>query len=634
MESDKSIDLKESFEINIAGEQTKAIRDITSSVAILPITDQEENVKSLLKKASVHVEIVDEKKRSTAASKDDIDSDFVGGETEGNDSIGSVRLNSSIESEEKSREANLEGIYNRSFLIGSQSIREDLSTTNLLGVEMNDESTERNESSTQNNESTDSNNFLRPLARTDLNSSSQSSIDTRIKYGENGDLVPLIELNSNGQPIAPSVECVQPKHEPWYVIMLQILLPFFIAGFGMVAAGVVLDQVQHWEVYEKINAIYTLVPALLGLKGNLEMTLASRLSTQANLGKINCKTTILHAMLGNFALTQAQAIVVGFLASIGAVLLKFLTDREFNYQNSLVLVAGSMSTASFASLLLAGLMMSVIILSRRLNINPDNVATPIAASLGDLVTLTILSLLCTFLYSIKTFTIIPIGIIFVFSLLVPLYAYYSHKNEFVNDALHNSWIPIILAMLISSSGGYLMGFAVNVYKSIAVFQPVVNGVGGNLVAIFASRLSTALHRTSSQGTRASWAPTKWYRFPWDTFFGKSNPESTTALVLAGLTVPGHLVFFYTISKIKAGHNVGTLNLDFVSFYLFLAFLQVIILLLIGYWIVHYAWSRNKNPDNICIPYLTAFGDLIGTAFLAICFHLLFLLGSTSLRDPA
>ena len=67
-----------------------------------------------------------------------------------------------------------------------------------------------------------------------------------------------------------------------------------------------------------------------------------------------------------------------------------------------------------------------------------------------------------------------------------------------------------------------MGFAVNVYKSIAVFQPVVNGVGGNLVAIFASRLSTALHRTSSQGTKASWAPKKWYRYPLETFFGKSS----------------------------------------------------------------------------------------------------------------
>ena len=33
-------------------------------------------------------------------------------------------------------------------------------------------------------------------------------------------------------------------HEKWYVITLQILLPFFIAGFGMVGAGVVLDIVQ------------------------------------------------------------------------------------------------------------------------------------------------------------------------------------------------------------------------------------------------------------------------------------------------------------------------------------------------------------------------------------------------------
>ena len=32
-------------------------------------------------------------------------------------------------------------------------------------------------------------------------------------------------------------------------------------------------------MYEHINEIFILIPALLGLKGNLEMTLASRLST-------------------------------------------------------------------------------------------------------------------------------------------------------------------------------------------------------------------------------------------------------------------------------------------------------------------------------------------------------------------
>jgi hypothetical protein len=88
--------------------------------------------------------------------------------------------------------------------------------------------------------------------------------------------------------------------------------------------------------------------------------------------------------------------------------------------------------------------------------------------------------------------------------------------------LYNGWVPIILAMVISSSGGFIMSFAVQIYKDIAVFQPVVNGVGGNLVAIFASRLSTALHRTSTQGQHASWAPQKFYKYPFETFFGNQS----------------------------------------------------------------------------------------------------------------
>lgn len=47
----------------------------------------------------------------------------------------------------------------------------------------------------------------------------------------------------------------------------------------------------------------------------------------------------------------------------------------------------------------AGLVMiGVIIASRRVGINPDNVATPIAASLGDLITLSLLAGISTGLY--------------------------------------------------------------------------------------------------------------------------------------------------------------------------------------------------------------------------------------------
>ena len=50
-------------------------------------------------------------------------------------------------------------------------------------------------------------------------------------------------------------------------------------------AGQLLSVVQHWAVFLACPELFVLVPALLGLKGNLEMTLASRLATSANMGK-------------------------------------------------------------------------------------------------------------------------------------------------------------------------------------------------------------------------------------------------------------------------------------------------------------------------------------------------------------
>ena len=45
------------------------------------------------------------------------------------------------------------------------------------------------------------------------------------------------------------------------------------------------------------------------------------------------------------------------------------------------------------------IMVAVILFSHKYNINPDNVATPIAASLGDLTTLALLSGIATLLYN-------------------------------------------------------------------------------------------------------------------------------------------------------------------------------------------------------------------------------------------
>ncbi|XP_025782220.1 solute carrier family 41 member 2 [Puma concolor] len=354
------------------------------------------------------------------------------------------------------------------------------------------------------------------------------------------------------------------------IMALQILVPFLLAGFGTVSAGMVLDIVQHWEVFKKVTEVFILVPALLGLKGNLEMTLASRLST-------------------------------AFLLKPEATFLKILSPRA-------------------AGIIMVG----VIVGSKKTGINPDNVATPIAASFGDLITLAILAWISQGLYSCleRYYYISPLVGVF-FLALTPIWIIIAAKHPATRTVLHSGWEPVITAMVISSIGGLILDTTVSDPNlvGIVVYTPVINGIGGNLVAIQASRISTYLHLHSIPGELPE-EPKGCY-YPFRTFFGPGvNNKSAQVLLL--LVIPGHLIFLYTIHLMKSGHT--SLTVIFIVVYLFAAVLQVFTLLWIADWMVHHFWRKGKDPDSFSIPYLTALGDLLGTALLALSFHFLWLIG--------
>ena len=49
-------------------------------------------------------------------------------------------------------------------------------------------------------------------------------------------------------------------------------------------------------------------------------------------------------------------------------------------------------------------------------------------------------------------------------------------------------------------------------------------------------------------------------------------------------------------------------------------------------LVYWMWSKGTDPDNAAIPYLTAVGDLLGTAFLAVSFVVLSLAQDSFLHN--
>jgi solute carrier family 41 len=412
--------------------------------------------------------------------------------------------------------------------------------------------------------------------------------------------------------------------ETSFSIFIQVFFPFLIGGFGTVGAGLVLDYVQHWEVFKKVSQVFILVPALLGLKGNLEMTLASRLSTAANLGLLDSFENQWKMSVGNIALVQSQAAVVGFLAAAFAILMDWLPEGNLDWSHATLLVASSLLTASIASFLLAILMIFVVIVSHRCHINPDNVATPIAASLGDLTTLALLANISSLLfYTVDNSLWLCLTLIFVLLALIPVFTLVAHSNPFTRDVLYYGWSPVISAMAISSVGGIILDFAVSRFSGIAVFQPVINGVGGNLVAVQASRISTYLHQRSCLGILPDKDSSLLCVNPFSTFLG-SHSHAKTARVLLLISIPGHLMFTYGIHVIQAGHT--SITPIFLVVYLTSAMIQIMLLLTMARSLILYMWRKKIDPDNSAIPYLTAIGDLLGTALLALAFLLLYEIG--------
>lgn len=214
-----------------------------------------------------------------------------------------------------------------------------------------------------------------------------------------GDNVSLYDLNANkiapadsnnNNKSEPAKSVVSAKlnihHDPNYdpekvlyevqtafAVFRQMLIPFLIAGFGSVFAGIVFAKVQTWSVFEAQPQYEIMVSAFLGLVGNIETTLASRLSTHANLGTLDRRSSLKEILIGNFLLVECQASTVGLFAGLMALLmstLKEATRATITIDSVLLLCSSAMVTSIIANSFLAVLISIVIIIARKFNINP------------------------------------------------------------------------------------------------------------------------------------------------------------------------------------------------------------------------------------------------------------------------
>ena len=118
-------------------------------------------------------------------------------------------------------------------------------------------------------------------------------------------------------------------------------------------------------------------------------------------------------------------------------------------------------------------------------------------------------------------------------------------------------------------GGLVLNRAVDTYAGFVVFQPIINGIGGNLVSVQASKISTMLHQSTILGIIPP--HTKIVEKPWRALF-HGGPYAQTARIFIIMSVPGQVLFIFVADFIHK--STSTIGAPFVLSYLTVSLIQV------------------------------------------------------------
>ncbi|ALC47226.1 CG33181, partial [Drosophila busckii] len=407
--------------------------------------------------------------------------------------------------------------------------------------------------------------------------------------------------------------------ERWYSTLGQIAVPFLLASIGVVTAGLVMGHVEDWRVYREMNELFVLVPALCGLKGNLDMCVASRFSTQSNIGNLQDCKVIRQLVIGNLALVQVQAIVCSMLLVVFTVCVSSIIAQQPEFKNFSILAAAALVTSTTSCLVLDSILMLVILFSQRYRFNPDYMATPIVASIGDVISISLLSFTAAQLHDLdRSYLWISIVIMCLYLLLLlPLWVILVLKNLYTRKVLAYGWIPVIGALCISQVGGFVLSSSVTQFPSFAVYSPIINGIGGNLVCVQASNMGSLLYQSSKPGTMPEGV--RICIWPHNALF-YGTVYSRVSRILICISIPGNVLLVYSADFLYT--NYISVKWGFVLGFVITSLVLLFILLWVAHILVHFFWHIKADPDSCAIPYLTALCDSMGTGFLAIMFTVL------------
>lgn len=376
-------------------------------------------------------------------------------------------------------------------------------------------------------------------------------------------------------------------------------IALLISSGGDLLAGLTLGSITG--TLESLPGLLVLVPAAIGMRGNIFGALGSRLGTSIHAGTFRLSrrrdTLVGQNLAASISLSLSISLVLAILAKTIAV--------GFGLQNTISLgdfIVIAVVGGIISSVVVLALTVVVANLSANRGWDLDNVSAPIVTAAGDMVTLPSL-FLATYLVGLQWVTPIVL-VICIFLGVGGLVVGLRTKLPIFRRIARESLPILVLAGAVDVVAGLTIEkrFASFVtFPALLVLIPPFLEDSGSLGSILSARVSTKLHLGTLQPSR--------YPF-------RSVGEDVALIYMYAVPVFLLLAISADIASGIAGlHSPGLPSMIGVS--MLAGFFATTFAVLIGYYGAVATHRLGLDPDNHGIPIVCSSLDLLGALSLIL-----------------
>jgi mgtE-like transporter len=377
-----------------------------------------------------------------------------------------------------------------------------------------------------------------------------------------------------------------------------------IAGLAInsstsLVAGLILGSMQ--DTFEVFPGLLVMVPAAIGLRGNVFSALGSRISTSIHAGDYRASLR-LGTVLGDNAavsllLTAVMSLALSFIAAAMAVAFGLAGDVSVFNLATISIVGGLLASAIVLVITLVLVAMAV-----RAEWDLDDLVAPVVSTFGDVVTVPALWL-ATFIVGTGARATIEGTVLATLALAAGAVGWWS-RHERIRRIMRESVPILMVAGTLSALAGLVLEKRMStfaVFGALLVLAPAFVSSAGALGGLLASSLASGLHLgtidPSARPAAAVWREVRILALAAVPVYIFNGAGAHFLGVLTGEASPG-------LGLMVAASLLGAVGA--VAFVVVIAYYGSIVAVRFG-----------VDPDTYGIPTVTSSVDFVGAVALVL-----------------